>query len=515
MPARRTRRRTVWSPQPGPQSIALTVPYGIEQNLGGARGGGKTDTVIGLWLQHWSLFGARAKGLVLRTEFKQLRDFRDRAREVFARLPKRRRPKWVGGEEAGFRFPGGAKLTLGHVRTVDDAEKVQGWSRNFLACEELTNWPDPEPVNRVMAVLRDATIPTRFVASCNPGGPGHNWVKDEWIDPAPAGQPFDARDTYGQLLRRMNPDGTPGPVKQRVHVRALVRDNPKLLRRDPDYVLNLRRQAPHVAKAWEHGDWDIAPGAFLEGVWDPQVHRIADFQPPLWWHRFLAIDWGTAAPYSVGWYTIRRDDRALIRYREAYGWGGKPNVGNGKTASELAELIHTINAAHGEPAFSERGIWKGAVCDVSMFSETGHVKGAGIATELRDKGIPVVPGPSFSGSRVATLALLVSRLRDKRFLVCDRCTHWLRTAPLVPRDLDHPEDADTEAEDHALDESRYAIWYWTAAYGKGAADPRTYESPRTPEIKGFEIAPERPSDAEAWADAKPLSMEQLLDGRAH
>jgi hypothetical protein len=39
--------------------------------------------------------------------------------------------------------------------------------------------------------------------------------------------------------------------------------------------------------------------------------------------------------------------------------------------------------------------------------------------------------------------------------VCSTCDQWLRTVPSLPRDPDNPDDVDTEAEDHAGDETRY------------------------------------------------------------
>jgi hypothetical protein len=38
--------RTAWQPQPGPQSSFVTCPV-FEIMFGGARGGGKTDAVLG------------------------------------------------------------------------------------------------------------------------------------------------------------------------------------------------------------------------------------------------------------------------------------------------------------------------------------------------------------------------------------------------------------------------------------------------------------------------------------
>jgi len=41
--------------------------------------------------------------------------------------------------------------------------------------------------------------------------------------------------------------------------------------------------------------------------------------------------------------------------------------------------------------------------------------------------------------------------------IFDTCTDWIRTVPVLPRSEKDPEDVDTEAEDHAYDETRYRL----------------------------------------------------------
>ena len=42
--------------------------------------------------------------------------------------------------------------------------------------------------------------------------------------------------------------------------------------------------------------------------------------------------------------------------------------------------------------------------------------------------------------------------------VFDTLTQFLRTVPVAPRDAVNPDDIDTDYEDHALDQSRYATY---------------------------------------------------------
>jgi hypothetical protein len=46
---------------------------------------------------------------------------------------------------------------------------------------------------------------------------------------------------------------------------------------------------------------------------------------------------------------------------------------------------------------------------------------------------------------------------EKGIFIMDCCLDWLRTVPTLPRDPRNPDDCDTDAEDHAYDETRYAL----------------------------------------------------------
>ena len=59
-----TGQTVLWQPQEGPQTALLKCPV-FEVFYGGARGGGKTESSIGDWLQHSSLYGEAAIGIFL------------------------------------------------------------------------------------------------------------------------------------------------------------------------------------------------------------------------------------------------------------------------------------------------------------------------------------------------------------------------------------------------------------------------------------------------------------------
>ena len=84
----------------------------------------------------------------------------------------------------------------------------------------------------------------------------------------------------------------------------------------------------------------------------------------------------------------------------------------------------------------------------------------------RKMWVPCVKGP---GSRERGLEAVRRRLaaahplreglpmEDPGLFVVDTCAQFLRTVPVLPRSSTKPDDVDTEAEDHILDETRYQV----------------------------------------------------------
>ena len=104
------------------------------------------------------------------------------------------------------------------------------------------------------------------------------------------------------------------------------------------YKQNLRASgSKELVSAWLDGDWSVTLGAFFD-CWDSKRHVVRPFEVPAEWMRFRSMDWGSASPFSVGWWAVVQDDfetdgrvlprGCLVRYREWYGMKpGQPNVG--------------------------------------------------------------------------------------------------------------------------------------------------------------------------------------------
>ena len=194
-----TTENITWAPQQGPQERLVNCPV-KEIFYGGARGGGKTDGMIGKNALKAAACGRHQKGLFVRKELPQLEDAIERCKEIYFPL------NWKWAEQKKiFTAPNGATLKFRPLDRVDDAEKQQGKDFTDIYFEELTNYPSPNVFNRMRGTNRSAHgVPCQMHGTGNPGGKGHNWVKARYIDPNPAGyQVIEEKLPNGKIHQRV------------------------------------------------------------------------------------------------------------------------------------------------------------------------------------------------------------------------------------------------------------------------------------------------------------------------
>lgn len=232
-------KRPIWLPQPGPQTAFITCP--IDDVLyGGARGGGKTDSLLGRAITRSLRYPGLYRGLLLRRTYDELDEVNGRAHELLDPIGAR----WRASRHM-WEFPWGGWLKMRFLQRDADASRYQGHSYNDLLVDEAGNFPDPAPIDKLVATLRDKNgVPCRQAMSANPGGPGHVWLVERYIKPARPGVPFI----------------DPTTDAHRVYIPSLLTDNPALLLRDPKYLQRLRRAGPAwLVRAWLLGDWNASP----------------------------------------------------------------------------------------------------------------------------------------------------------------------------------------------------------------------------------------------------------------
>lgn len=424
----------IWQPQPGPQEKAIRAQFIPELFFGGARGGGKTSFLMGDYASDVQKYGSAWRGIVLRRSFPELDEVIEEGKRVLY-------PAFPGTEyKVGvheFRIPhatGNVILRLRHMESEADADNYQGHSYSWIAFDELPNWPSLGGYNKLKACLRSAAgiEHMRIRATGNPGGIGHQAVKQYFID---AGPPETIIHDEQSKIPRM-------------WIKSLVTDNKILLDNDPGYIDRLRSVGdPELVRAWLDGDWNVSLGAYFTN-WDTKYVSIPSFEIPEHWPLFGGLDYGETSPTSFGLYTVDFDGH-IYRLCEYY-LGGATATSHAYEIDKIVTGCPFTNGRKPSQIFSDPSMW----VKRQLHEATANVSPADV---FREQGLNLTKANNdrITGWRV------INDLLSQRKLHC--FSGWNdnmeRTMPSLPRSKTNPEDLDTKAEDHAADELRYAVMH--------------------------------------------------------
>ncbi len=239
---------------PFPKQAAFLLLPQKEAFYGGQAGGGKSDALLMGALQYVDVPGYSA--LILRRSFKDLNKkgaIMDRAIDWLVR-ERKTDAKWRAADHR-FDFPNGSSLTFGYLESTRDLEQYQSSEFQFIGWDELTQHPSDfykfmfSRLRGPSCPLHDGTpgakkcvelahVPQRVRSASNPGGPGHEWVKERFI-------------THG--LR----DGRP-------FIPAGLDENPYVDKKQ--YLASMEELTAIQYAQLRHGDWDasITGGLFKE-----------------------------------------------------------------------------------------------------------------------------------------------------------------------------------------------------------------------------------------------------------
>lgn len=447
----KTEPKVIWQPHPGSQELFLSSPI-YETLYEGTRGPGKTDAL----LMDFAQFVGRGyqtawRGILFRREYKEFDDIVEKSQKWFTQIFPG--AKFIASKgDYKWRFPDGEKLFFRTAKKASDYDSYHGHEYPWIGWEELTSWPNDELYIAMLSICRSAHpgMPRHYRSTCNPWGIGHHWVKARFISPMPRGVVIE--DEEG---------------RERVAIHGEIWENTHLLKNDPEYLKNLKAQTGAKRQAWFKGDWDIVAGGMFGDVWDHKRHIVQPFDVPRTWRIDRSFDWGSARPYSVGWWaesdgcdielpdgstkSTQRGD--LYRIAELYGWTGKPNEGTRELAVEVARKIKALEASMG------RRVWPGPADSMIFDTENGKC----IADDMANVGVGWKKADKRPGSRINGWEILRERMKNTLsgegpgLYVFDTCRQFIRTVPVLPRDESKPDDVDTEAEDHVADEVRYRV----------------------------------------------------------
>ncbi len=112
--------RVIWAPQKGPQEALVACPITLI-GYGGARGGGKTDGVLGKFAVKQEQLGPDFNAIFFRKELPQADDLIERAKQIYIPLG----AHWQD-QKKQFTFTRGGRLRFRPLANDADAEKYQG-----------------------------------------------------------------------------------------------------------------------------------------------------------------------------------------------------------------------------------------------------------------------------------------------------------------------------------------------------------------------------------------------------
>ena len=417
---------------PNPRQQEFFRSHARHTAYGGARGGGKSwamrRKLVMLAIRYPNL-----RLLLLRRSLQELREnhLLPLQSDLFGYAEYKK-------DERAFLFPNGSRLVLGYCDSDADVLQYQGAEYDVIGFEEATHFKEDWIVfiSTSLRTTKTYFLP-RIYYTCNPGGVGHAYIKRLFVD---------------QIFREGE------DAADYVFIPASVYDNTALMQADPQYVKRLEALPEHKRRAHLLGDWNVYEGQVFEELRnDPAhysdrlyTHVIDPFQPPAAWRRYRSFDFGYAKPFSVGWW-VKDGDGRLYRILELYGCAPREaNVGVRWTPEEIFREIARIEREHPFLAgHTVTGVADPAIWDAS--------RGESIAETGERCGIYFERGDN---RRIAGWMQLHNRLDfDARgvpmLYIFRTCREFLRTVPLLQYSRTHPEDVDSELEDHIADEVRY------------------------------------------------------------
>lgn len=402
---------------PNPKQHEFFLATARHIAYGGARGGGKSWAMR----RKFVLLAREYNGLkllLLRRTFNELNEnhIEPLKAELYGYA------EWNESKKV-FTFPNGSRIKMGYCDREDDVYQFQGQEYDVVGLEEATRFTESQMLYLATCNRTSRTDFTpRMYYTCNPGGPGHDWVKRLFID----------RDFRGEEI-----------PEDYVFIPARLQDNTAV---NAGYIQNLKALPEHLRRAQLDGDWDVVEGQFFS-EWRRDLHVCKPFIIPSEWRKFRSIDWGYNDPCCVLWYTVGPDGRIYV-YDEYY---------------ENQTLAHDVALAIRKKTGTDKISYTVASQDMwqkrgAIMTGRGGIEGESIAEIFCKSKVPVRPADN-------SRAIGWQRVREYLALAPDglpwlqvfpRCEKLIRYMPQMQYDKHDREDM-ADVDDHAPESLRYGL----------------------------------------------------------
>lgn len=347
-------------------------------------------------------------------------------------------------------FKNGSTITFGSLQRESDVYKYQGAEFDVIRFDELTHFTWAQ-YSYLLSRLRGANdYPKQIKSSTNPGGVGHSWVKERFIDPAAPETVFDIVDKESGVVSG-----------QGLYLPAKVQENVFLMRKDPEYLKRLLNLPEKNRLALLEGRWDIYDGVFF-AEFDPAVHIIRPFKLKEHWRQYVTMDYGMdmmaveviAVDENGNGYCHRelyqsgliisqaaQKAAALVEDLDITAWLAPPDLWNGR--QETGKSVADIFAEHGIP--------------LTMTSNNRHAGWLAVREWLASRTVR----DEVTGEE---------KLAPPKLRIFENCRNLIRTLPALQYDEKDPEDVANEPHEltHAPDALRGFCVYWVTGAQKPA-----------------------------------------------
>ncbi len=259
--------------------------------FGGAAGGGKSyGQVVDAML--FALKYPGSKQLILRRTFAELdKSLIRTARELYpADIFKFNASAHFG------KFINGSIIDFGYCAGESDVYQYQSAEYDVIRFDELTHFTEMQYIYLLSRVRGTNGYPKQIKSSTNPGGVGHSWVKERFVDAAPPGESFIGKDGM-----------------TRIFIPSFLEDNSFLSKGDPRYTGRLDALPERERRALLYGEWDIFDGQYFN-EFSRERHVIEPFPIPKEWRKYITLDYGLDR-LAVLWIAISPEGVSYV-YRE-------------------------------------------------------------------------------------------------------------------------------------------------------------------------------------------------------
>ena len=381
--------------------------------FGGAAGGGKSyGQIVDAFL--YALKYPGSKQIIFRRTFPELdKSIIRTALELYPNTVF----KYNSSSHTG-KFVNGSILDFGYCDSEKDVYKYQSAEFDVIRFDELTHFTEDIYIY-LLSRLRGANdFPKSVKSSTNPGGVGHSWVKERFIDIGEA-------DVVHEFDNG-----------NRIFIPSKVQDNQFLMAKDKGYVKRLENLDEKNKKALLYGDWDIFDGQFFE-EFDRNVHIVKPFEIPPEWRKYRTIDYGLDC-FAVLWIAVNSLGECFV-YREF----AKSDV----VISDGARQIVAMSSGEGiRTTYAPPDLW-------SRSQESGRCR----ADIFHQSGLHLQKSNNERVTGWACIRELLKPSPQPRLKIFSNCTELIKCISSIQHDEINPDDCAVKPHNitHLPDALRY------------------------------------------------------------